>query len=525
MGILKQKKVVRPPKGLIPGQRRPANIRYVYSLTSFVCLGSFLFGWNQGVMSMIIADARWLDLMKPANDWTIGFVVSIYNIGCALGAMTVGFFADSIGRERTISLATIIFIAGALLQAVSYTITQMTLGRLILGVGVGAYSAGVPLYITEIAPAAVRGRIGAINLMILCFAEMVVFFVVYGFFFVESNDWWRYPIGIQVLPALVLALGCWSWVPPSPRWLVAQERYDCAHEVLSRLHGSDVAEFEMKEIRNSLSVEGASSQGIWADMFRQPVLRITFLGTTIQFLQQITGTNSIFYCRVSVPCGPSWSYPTANLSTSAPTLFMRGGLSAESANLATAGVGVVLFFAAWIPVFFFDKLGRKTWLQIGTVGMFGSLIGIAAFLRHAEHYPGDPTNNGIVAFPYLFYTFFNMSWSSGSWTYAAEIFPISLRAKGNALCTASLWISNFIVAQTTPPIASAIGWGLYVLLAFFCVIAFLFVRFALVETRGRSLEEMAELFGVEDGTMKQDTEDSERNELLRHSSDSMEDTF
>lgn len=112
---------------------------------------------------------------------------------------------------------------------------------------------------------------------------------------------------------------------------------------------------------------------------------------------------------------------------SAPTLFQRGGLDPGAANLATAGVGVVLFITAWIPVLYFDKLGRKTWLQIGTVGMFIALLGIATLLRHAESHPGDASNNAIVAFPYLFYLFFNMSWSSGSWTYAAEIFPISLR--------------------------------------------------------------------------------------------------
>lgn len=120
-------------------------------------------------------------------------------------------------------------------------------------------------------------------------------------------------------------------------------------------------------------------------------------------------------------------------SHSAPTLFMKGGLTAEAANLATAGVGVVLFLAAWIPVMYFDRLGRKTWLQIGTVGMFFALIGIAMLLRHAESHPGDAANNAIVLFPYIFYTFFNMSWSSGSWTYAAEIFPISLRVSRHHL--------------------------------------------------------------------------------------------
>ena len=172
---------------------------------------------------------------------------------------------------------------------------MQTFGRLILGVGVGAYSAGVPLYISEISPASIRGRIGAIMLMILCFGEMIVFFVVYGFYFLKSNDWWRVPLAIQVIPAIVLAIGCWSWVPPSPRWLVAQERYDCALEVLTRLHGTASAQQEIRDIREVLETQEVAEQASWADMFRGPALKVTTLGVVIQFLQQITGTNAIFY--------------------------------------------------------------------------------------------------------------------------------------------------------------------------------------------------------------------------------------
>lgn len=410
---LKQTKPIRPPKNLEPGAIRPADLRYVYSLTAFASLGGFLFGWNQGVMGMIIADDRWIALMQPSSDWAVGFVVSVYNISCALGALVAGNLADVYGRERTLSMASVVTILGALVQAFSYSLSQMTAGRFIIGLGIGAYAAGVPLYISEISPADLRGRIVGINLMILCFAEMVVFFVDYGFFFLPSDGWWRIPLLLQVLPAALLAFGCWrsSWIPPSPRWLVAQERFDCALEVLTRLHGTDAAEIEMREIKETISEEqedvvlaGAS----WGDMFRGPVLRVTLLGTGIQFLQQITGTNAVFYF--------------------APQLFKKGGITDPTmANLATSGVGVVLFLSAWIPIFFFDRMGRKTWLQLGLVGMFTALLGIAFMQRHAEGHPGDPRNYAIIAFPFLFFTSFNMSWSSGSWTYAAEIFPISLR--------------------------------------------------------------------------------------------------
>lgn len=432
--MLKQTQPIRPPRGLGAGagRDRPPNLRYVYQLAGFVSLGGFLFGWNQGVMGMIIADERWLSLMQHPSDWAVGFVVSVYNLSCAVGALFVGSLADAYGRERTLALASAVTILGALVQALSWTLTQMTVGRFVIGLGIGAYAAGVPLYCSEISPAEWRGRVGGINMMILCFAEMVVFFVDYAFFFLDSPDWWRLPVALQVVPAAVLAVGCWrsSCVPPSPRWLVAQERYDCALEVLTRLHGSEAAELEMREIREALSDERADDKladASWAHMFRGPMLRVTFLGATIQFFQQATGTNAIFYYT--------------------PALFRNGGITDPTmANLATSAVGVVLFLSAWIPIVYFDRLDRKTWFQLGLIPMFIALVMIAVVQRHAETHPGDPLNYAIVLFPFLFFISFNASWGTGSWTYASEIFPNSLRVS-HILCITmlrTLLINNHI---------------------------------------------------------------------------------
>lgn len=161
-------------------------------------------------------------------------------------------------------------------------------------------------------------------------------------------------------------------------------------------------------------------------------------------------------------------------------MFEQGGITdPHYANLATGGVGVALFLASWIPIFFFDRLGRKVWLQIGTVGMMGSMVGIAVLQWHAGQHPDSQANYAIVAFPYLFYIFFNISWGVAAWTYPSEIFPLSMRAKGNALATSANWTMCFIVAQASPPIEAAIGWGLYCIYAGICVLAFIFVRFAL----------------------------------------------
>lgn len=135
--------------------------------------------------------------------------------------------------------------------------------------------------------------------MILCFGELVAFWLDYGFAFLTIDSWWRIPLAIQIVPAAILAYGCWVWVPPSPRWLVQQDRLDCAREVLTRMHGSEAAEIEMQDIYRQDQFEKAVTQATWADMFKMPVLRVTLLGMGVQFFQQITGTNSILYYAVS----------------------------------------------------------------------------------------------------------------------------------------------------------------------------------------------------------------------------------
>ncbi|GES64132.1 sugar transporter [Aspergillus terreus] len=474
---LKQTKPIRPPTATGGPAPRQTDPWYVYKLAAFVSLGALLFGYDQGVMGMIVADQRWKDLMKPQNSWVTGAVVSMYDIGCFIGAMSTGILADWYGRERMLAIASMVFIIGAVLQAASYTIVQIIIGRIVLGYGVGGCAAGVPLYQSEIAPSTLRGRLIGIEQMVLCTGELIAFWLNYAFSYLPTNDWWRIPLAIQVLPAIVLGLGCWVWVPPSPRWLVAQDRPDCAREVLTRLHGSDLAAAELAQIQDTMRLERHTAAS-WRGMFRRPILRLTLLGCGIQAFQQITGTNSILYYS--------------------PSLFQKGGITdPRTANLATGGIGIALFLSSWIPIFFFDRLGRKRWLQLGTVGMTGAMIGIAVLQWHAGAHPGARGNYVIVIFPYLFYVFFNVSWGVAAWTYPSEIFPLSMRARGNALATAANWTMCYVVAQASPPLAEAIGWGLYVVYAGICVGALWFVTVALVETRNRSLEEMNRVFGLE----------------------------
>ena len=135
--------------------------------------------------------------------------------------------------------------------------------------------------------------------MILCFGELVAFWLNYGFNFLETPDWWRIPLAIQIAPAVVLGVGCWFWVPPSPRWLVQQDRHQCAREVLARLHGDEEADIQMAEIAQEVAFEKAVTTATWSEMFKPPILRVTLLAMGVQAFQQITGTNSILYYTVS----------------------------------------------------------------------------------------------------------------------------------------------------------------------------------------------------------------------------------
>ncbi|KAK2788414.1 hypothetical protein FQN51_002907 [Onygenales sp. PD_10] len=295
---IKQIQAIRPPPGIDTSIPRHESLRYVYMVTAFVSIGALLFGYGQGVMGVIVADERWQDLMKPKSSWVSGMVISLYDVGCFIGSMAVGSLADIYGRERTLALSSVIFVIGAVLQAASYSIAQITIGRIVLGVAVGVCAAGVPLYVSEIAPPKLRGRIIGIEQMILCLGELFAFWLNYGLNFIPMKDWWRIPLAIQIVPAVIFGVGCWYWVPPSPRWLVAHDRHACALEVLTRCHGSEAAELEIQEIQASVKFERTVTSAGWKEMFNYPVIKVTVLGMAIQFFQQITGTNSILYYTV-----------------------------------------------------------------------------------------------------------------------------------------------------------------------------------------------------------------------------------
>jgi MFS family permease len=209
LNLIRQRNAVRPPTGHDWRTERPPNLKLIYMTTAFVSLGALLFGYDQGVMGIIVADQRWLDLMQPQNSWVTGAIISLYDIGCCFGAFHLGHLADQIGRERALSIASMIVVVGAAIQRASFSITQMIIGHIVLGYGVGTAAAATPLLLAEIGPAKIRGRIISIQQMILCLGEAIAFFSDHAFALVLADHWWRPPILLQVVPAIILSVGCW----------------------------------------------------------------------------------------------------------------------------------------------------------------------------------------------------------------------------------------------------------------------------------------------------------------------------
>ncbi|KAH8555748.1 general substrate transporter [Umbelopsis sp. PMI_123] len=458
-------------------EKVPPNHVLLYGTTAFVSLGALLFGYDQGVISTIIASDTWLQEFNYPDSAIIGAVVSLFDVGCLFGALSNAWTASHLGRAKAMAVTTCVVIVGVLIQTFAVHIAMMIVGRFILGFGVGALSGLVPLYQAEIAPAHIRGRLISIEQMILCFGEMIATWIDYGFSQLAPTlpIWWRIPLGIQVVPAIILVLGCF-YILPSPRWLAEKDRWDECLDVLTRLHGTDAAQVEYAQIQETLKLERQTSVATYRQMFSRRYRKRTLIAMATAGLQQLTGTNSILYF--------------------APTLFAKAGLGQQQSFLATGGVGIVLFVTSWIPIWTIDRWSRKGYFMVGSFVMMLAMIGIAVTQAMTEVHPNIVGNAGnvIVFWPYLFYTAFNITWGPLAWLVPNEIMDITMRAKGNALSTATLWLCNVGVAQFSPMIVAKINWGLYPIYAGINLISIFLIYFFWVESAGVPLEEMAALF-------------------------------
>jgi sugar porter (SP) family MFS transporter len=430
----------------------------VIGIAVVVALGGFLFGYDTGVisgaLSFITADFH-------LSAFSSGLVVSAILIGAMAGALGSGRLADRFGRRVVIIAAAAIFTLGAILAALAPSAPALIAARVVLGLGVGTASALVPVFIAEVAPPAARGRLVAVNQLLITIGIVAAYAI--GYVFTSSHDW-RAMFALAVIPSVGLGIGM-LFLPESPRWLIAQGREDEARRVLARVRPAGAADAEIAEIRR-VRPEGAVKL---RELARRWVIPALVAGVGLQILGQATGVNTVIYY--------------------APTIFNHAGLGSSAAILATVGVGIVNMVMTVVGMNLVDRIGRRRLLMIG--------VGIQALalvaLSIAFSIGGLSASTGVVAFVCvgIYIAAAAACLDVVVFIIPSEIYPLGVRGTAMSVTLFANWGMNFVVSLTFLTLLQALGTaGSFWLYAALCAVLVVFTARFIPETRGRSLEDI-----------------------------------
>lgn len=437
-------------------------------------LGGLLFGFDTAVISGT-TDA--LQRVFALDEAGLGFAVTSALIGTIVGAFTAGPPAERLGRRRVLFALAGFFLVGALGSAAATTLPAFVAFRFLGGLGVGAASVVAPLYIAEIAPARLRGRLVALNQLNIVAGILIAFasnLVIARAF--PADAAWRWMLGVQAVPAAAFFMLLFL-IPESPRWLVKQGRTDEARRVLARVaEGGGVgADAEFAAIRASLA-EGSASAGAATHgrLFQRRYARPIALAVIIAVLNQVSGINAILYY--------------------APRVFQQAGAGADAALLQSVAVGGTNLVFTVLALFIIDRFGRRPLLAAGGLGAALSL-GLTAlgFARQGGTGAGALVLAGIVGF----IACHAIGQGAVIWVFISEIFPNAVREKGQALGSFTHWVMAAVVSWVFPVVAQASGMYAFGFFAIMMFLQFLFALRVMPETKGLSLEALQGALGLD----------------------------
>lgn len=445
------------------------NILFVYKITLVAAVGGLLFGYDTAVIAGAIG---FLQEKYQLSSAMMGWIASCALIGCILGVMFAGSLSDKIGRKKVLILSAVLFAVSSIGTAMPPDLNWFVVSRIIGGLGIGIASMLAPMYITEIAPADIRGRLVSINQLGVVTGILLIYFVNAGIASLYDEAWnvavgWRWMFGSGLLPSVIF-LFLLTFVPESPRWLAKQGRTDEALLILTKLNGTEKAKVELAEINLAIKTESGS----FSEIFKPGLRKALVIGVVLSMFSQITGINAIMYY--------------------APEIFKSTGDGSSSALLQTILVGVVNLLFTIVAIKYVDRLGRKGLLLAGSLGMAVCLaiIGAAFYFGLAKGY--------LVLISILAYiAFFAVSLGPLTFVVIAEIFPNRTRGRAMSISMFSLWLSVFIVSQSFPMLLDSIGsaftFWIFMLMSVF---TFLFVWKVVPETKGKTLEEIEKSWHV-----------------------------
>ena len=443
-----------------------------------IALSGFLMGFDGSLFTGALVFVK---SQFALTELQLGWTTSSHTITATIAILLAGPLADRLGRRTVLRAAAVVFIASALVASVANNLTMLILGRMLSGFGVGAVLVAGPMYIAEISPPALRGRMVTFSQLFIVFGTALAFTSNYTIIRLEdfNLDWlatlhlaewnWRWMLGLGVLPGL-LYLFALLWVPESPRWLAMHGRFDAARRILQRAHGPEAAEAELTEVRASLSHEAGKSDASLRDLWK-PELRVVLgIGLVVGVVQQITGINSVL------------AYATI--------IFKSTGADSETSFMQTVLLGIVNLLSTVVALLLIDRVGRRPLLIFGTAAMAASLL-LTAYGFRAAGGALDPTLVliGLLAFV----ASFAVSLGPVMWVLLSEIFPNRVRA----LAISAVGLVNSlvcVVAQLVFPwqMTHLGGASTFLIYALFAILGVVVLARILPETRGRSLEELEE---------------------------------
>jgi sugar porter (SP) family MFS transporter len=419
-------------------------------------LGGLLFGFDTAVIS---GTTEALQRVFALDDFRLGFAVASALIGTIVGAFTAGKPAELYGRRRVLFALAAMYFVGAAGSALAPTLALFVAFRFVGGLAVGGASVVTPLYIAEIAPAHLRGRLVALNQLNVVGGILLAFLSNYVIAQqVASAASWRWMLGVQVLPAALFFVLLF-FIPESPRWLVKQGHIDAARRVLQRTE-PDAVEQELGEIAASVTVEVGHHE---AKLFQRRYAWPIFLAWTVAMFNQLSGINALMYY--------------------APRIFRAAGAGASDALLQSIAVGGTNLVFTVLALFIIDRFGRRPLLLAGGLGAAASLA-----LTAAGFYRGDPTSHLVLAGLLGFIAFHAIGQGAVIWVFISEIFPNTVREKGQALGSFTHWFMAAVVSWTFPVLAQASGGHAFAFFAAMMLLQAVFAWRIMPETKGLSLE-------------------------------------
>lgn len=435
----------------------------------FVCLvaamGGLLFGFDTSVISgaiEFIQSPEVFNLTPLEKGWAVGCIL----IGCMVGAGCAGRPSQLYGRKKMLLVTSLIFLLSTLGCAFAADYAMFVVFRMIAGVSVGAASMLSPLYISEIAPAHLRGRMVALNQFAIFSGQALAFVSNHLLVDVGGVDNWRWMLGVMVVPC-VLFLVCLLFVPESPRWLVANHYDERALKVLGRINPPEVALGVLNEIRYSVS---HGVEGSFRELFRGKMFRLLMIGVMLSVFQQVTGINVMMYY--------------------APDVFKSTGMGNDSAIYYTMIMGMVNLVFVTVSILFVDRVGRRKLMIIGPAGM-----GIFLFCISGAYFTDNFTGMLPLLLMMGYLAFFALSLGPIVWVLLGEIFPNRIRSRAVSFSILAQWAANFLVSFTFPILKQGVGSGFtFLIYALMCVACVVFVCRCIVETKGKTLEQIEKEF-------------------------------